>query len=85
MPLYDALYPIGTRVRIADRDVLEQFRASWHYHNPLDDEQLAYADQPATVKKVGFYHGGDVLYELDGIPGTWHEQVLRAASGARAV
>jgi len=85
MPLYDALYPVGTPVRIADRDALEQFRASWHYHNPLRDEQLAYADQPATVKQVGFYHGGDVLYELDGIPGTWHEQVLRAGSGARAV
>jgi hypothetical protein len=25
---------------------------------------------------VGFYHGGDVLYVLEGIPGVWHESCL---------
>jgi hypothetical protein len=82
---YEALYPVGAPVRIADRVELEQFRTSWHFHNPLSDEQLAYADQATTVKEVGFYHGGDVLYQLEGVPGTWHEQLLRAGAGARAV
>ena len=28
------------------------------------------------VRDVSFYHGGDVLYSLEKIPGTWHEQCL---------
>jgi hypothetical protein len=28
---------------------------------------------------VSFYHGGDVLYELQTAPGTWHEQLLEEA------
>lgn len=31
------------------------------------------------VEKVGFYHGGDPLYKLDGVPGVWHEECLEAA------
>jgi hypothetical protein len=31
-----------------------------------------------TVKSVGFYHGGDVLYELSEISGTWHEACLES-------
>ena len=85
MPAYRELYAVATRVQIADRASLEEFRTTWRYHNPLSAEQLAYAGRSGTVKEVGFYHGGDVLYQLDGIPGTWHEQCLRAASGARAV
>jgi hypothetical protein len=30
------------------------------------------------VKDVGFYHGGDELYQVAGIPGTWHEECLEA-------
>jgi hypothetical protein len=30
------------------------------------------------VRDVGFYHGGDVLYHLDGAPGIWHEVCLHA-------
>ena len=29
--------------------------------------------------RVGFYHGGDALYELEGVPGVWHEVCLRKA------
>jgi len=85
MPAYHELYAVGTTVQIADRASLEEFRTSWRHHNPLSAEQLAYAGQSSTVKEVGFYHGGDVLFQLDAIPGTWHEQCLRAGSGARAV
>jgi hypothetical protein len=28
------------------------------------------------VTSVRYYHGGDVLYELEGIPGIWHEACL---------
>ena len=76
MPLYQASFPTGSHVRIADREVLGEFRATWRYHNPLSPEQLEFAGQSAVVKKTGYYHGGDVLYELEGVPGLWHEQVL---------
>jgi hypothetical protein len=73
---YVEQFPSGTRVRIADRAQLERLRAEWHYHHPLAPEQLAYADREALVRQVSFYHGGDVLYTLDGIPGIWHEGCL---------
>ena len=53
--------------------------AEWTFHHKLEPEQLAYAEAVAVVEKVGFYHGGDVLYNLKDIPGIWHEQCLRAA------
>jgi hypothetical protein len=28
----------------------------------------------AKVKSIGYYHGGDVLYQLEGVPGIWQEQ-----------
>jgi hypothetical protein len=34
---------------------------------------------------VAFYHGGDVLYTLDDIPGTWHEACMHPSSGVGAV
>ena len=52
--------------------------AEWKYHHKLQPEQLAHADALAEVEKVGFYHGGDVLYNLKNVPGIWHEQCLRA-------
>ena len=75
--LYREKYPAGSSVRIADRLTLEEFRRTWKYHHKLEEQQLGYHDQVAVVTKVGFYHGGDVLYWLEGIPGTWHECFLR--------
>ena len=85
MPPYHELYGVGTRVRIADRAALEEFSTTWRHHNPLSLQQLPFADAEAIVGQVSFYHGGDVLYQLVGIPGLWHEQCLRAGDGARAV
>jgi hypothetical protein len=85
MPPYAELYAVGSGIRIADLPELEQFRATWRLHHPLSPEQLPFAGQSATVRAVSYYHGGDVLYELIGAPGIWHEQCLRAGSGARAV
>jgi hypothetical protein len=39
----------------------------------LETDQLKCADKIAEVKSVGFYHGGDVLYEIKGVPSVWHE------------
>jgi hypothetical protein len=75
--LYTATFPAGSKVRTADREFLENFLAMWKYHHKLLPEQLAHADTAATVEKVSFYHGGDQLYNLEGIPGIWHEQCLR--------
>ena len=73
---YTEEFPVGTTVSVVDRINLEAFRRDWHWHHPLEDSQLAFAGQTAKVKSVSFYHGGDELYELDGIPGTWHEACL---------
>lgn len=77
---YKAAYPKGTRVRIADRAFLEDFKATWKYHHKLQQEQLTYAGCQMTVLGVAYYHGGDALYALEGIPEYyWHEQCLRPA------
>ena len=73
---YQARFPKGTRVRIADLQVLEQFMRTWKYHNNLSAYQLEFAGNTAVVKDVGFYHGGDPLYELKEISGIWHEECL---------
>jgi hypothetical protein len=77
--LYKADYPEGTVVKVVSRQDLEKFRQVWRLHNPLQLEQLQYADRTGPVSSVGYYHGGDVLYQLEGIPGIWHECCLHLA------
>jgi hypothetical protein len=79
MTAYEARYPVGTMVRIASLDRLRAFKQQWKYHHPLDPEQLKYAGTADKVCSVGFYHGGDVLYDLENAPGTWHEEMLDPA------
>ena len=67
-------------MRVVDRAALERFARTWTFHNPLRPAQMSYAGKTATVASVGFYHGGDALYSLDGIPGVWHEVCLVRAS-----
>jgi hypothetical protein len=74
--MYTEKFPAGSSVLIAERQALEHFRDTWKLHNPLHPEQLAFAGSPATIATVGFYHGGDVLYVLEGIPGVWHKSCL---------
>jgi hypothetical protein len=76
MAVYKEQFPVGSRVRIANSAKLQEFQRMWKYHHKLHADQIEYADQIAEVEKVGFYHGGDVLYELRGVPGTWHESCL---------
>ena len=80
MGVYHEEYPEGTLVRVVERPSLEEFRRTWRYHHPIATEQLAYAGSIARVASVGFYHGGDPLYSLENIPGTWHESCLTRGS-----
>jgi hypothetical protein len=80
VPAYNASFPVGTTVAVAPRADLEEFRRTWRYHHPLAQEQEAYAGHVARVESIGYYHGGDVLYRLKGLPGIWHEQCLLAAA-----
>lgn len=75
---YNAEFPKGSKVKIADRSFLDDFLRTWKFHHKLEPDQLVFADQIAEVKSVGFYHGGDELYELHGVSGIWHELCLRA-------
>jgi hypothetical protein len=77
---YKEEFPAGTPVRIADRAELDRFVQDWKFHNPLQPDQMSYAGKIAVVAKVGFYHGGDELYSLEGIPGVWHAVCLARAS-----
>jgi|SRR5277367_4542099 hypothetical protein len=79
MPPYKELYPIGTKVRVASRAKLKDFLRTWKWHNPLAPEQLVDAGRAGKVVNVGFYFGGDVLYDLLDIAGIWHEECLTPA------
>jgi len=74
-----AEFEVGTQVRVADRAFLESFLEAGQYHNELEPDQLVYAGWVAKVEKVTFFHGGDEIYSLEGIPGVWHEECLSPA------
>jgi hypothetical protein len=76
--LNKAEFEVGSQVRVADRAFLEGFLEAGQYHNELEPEQLDYADRVAAVKAIEFFHGGDEIYTLEGIPGVWHEECLTA-------
>ena len=77
---YKAEFRVNSFVRIAPRDKLESFLATWNLHHPVQPEQLAFAGQFARIAEVSFYHGADELYSLEGVPGTWHASVLQTAT-----
>jgi hypothetical protein len=79
VPPYQQQFSVGSRVRVRARLFLEQFQREWKYHHPISAEQIDAAGRTDTVRSVGFYHGGDVLYQLSEIPGTWHEVCLESA------
>ena len=77
---YRERFTVGVLVRVLSRSELERFSIEWKWHHPLQKEQLSFADAVAKVRDVSFYHGGDVLYSLDGVLGIWHEECLAQAS-----
>jgi hypothetical protein len=77
---YNAEFPAGTLVRVVSLPQLQEFQRTWHFHHPLTEDQLSYAGAQGRVVDVGFYHGGDELYHLEGMPGIWHECCLEPAA-----
>jgi hypothetical protein len=76
---YDpAKYKPGTSVRVASRAALEHFLNTYTMHHKLHPDQLAFGGREARVLKTYMYHGGDIIYELEGVPGIWHERCLEA-------
>jgi hypothetical protein len=75
-PFDPAKFPDGSRVRIAARPALEEFSRTWKFHHKLQSEQLDYAGRVAKVANSGMYHGGDIIYRLEDVPGMWHERCL---------
>jgi hypothetical protein len=78
---YKGRWARGTLVKVAPLAVLEEFMATYHYHHALKPEQLQYAGITTTVRALGFYHGGDVLYSLaDTGDWLWLEPCLEDAN-----
>jgi hypothetical protein len=75
---YVAEFAVGSNVQTASREFLQRFLMTWKYHHPLQAEQLEFANRTAKVQSVFFYHGGYELYNLEGVPGIWHEQCLKS-------
>jgi hypothetical protein len=79
---YKEEFPVGSLVKIAERDALEDFVQNWKLHNKLQPEQQDHAGKIGKIKSVGFYHGGYELYQIEDIPGIWHEQCLAATTAS---
>ena len=78
-PYDPAKFKEGAAVRVVDRAALEEFDRTWKLHNPLQPEQLEHAGKVTRVKQSSMYHGGDILYLLEGLPGIWHECCVESA------
>lgn len=76
MAQYNEDFKVGSLVRVKNRKHLEDFQRQWKFHHPLQNSQLDFAGKCRHVIDVSFYHGGDVLYRLNGASGLWHEQCL---------
>ena len=75
-----AKFEAGDMVQIADRPGLDEFMRSWKLHHPLQPEQLECARRVAKVTQAAMYHGGDILYVLEGVPGIWHQRLIEVPS-----
>jgi hypothetical protein len=77
---YSERYPVGSPVKIAPLEELEEFMRAYKYHHALVPEQLRYAGMLTIVRAVEYYHGGDVIYALEGTEKfAWLEPCLRDA------
>jgi hypothetical protein len=78
---YHERYPVGSFVEVAPIEALTEFMRTWKYHHKLQPEQLRFAGKRLKVRSVGYYHGGDCVYELEGAEEyRWLEPCLRPAS-----
>jgi hypothetical protein len=69
-------FQVDETVQIACSETLNEFSRTWKLHHSLQSNQFQHAGQIARVKNSFMYHGGDILYELEGMPGLWHQQLL---------
>ncbi len=66
---------VGSLVRIADRETLEEALLGSTAHLP-EPMQFLHAGATARVVHVRFNADGEPLYGLDGRPGLWSESWL---------
>lgn len=78
--LYIPKFALGSQVRVIAQPALEAFVRNWSNHHKLQPEQMEWAGMIAIVKEVSFYHGGDQLYVLEGVPDIWNEPCLESAN-----
>ena len=71
-------FEAGDDVEIVDRETLEELRDHWKYVARPTEDQMRYAGLKTKVKRPTFYHGGYVLYELEGAPGSWLSPTIKA-------
>jgi hypothetical protein len=76
-------YTQGSSVRICSLARLQEFLQTGRYRRKIEPQQFAFAGQIAMVKWSGLYEGGGFVYQLDGVPGLWHEQLLESVSASR--
>lgn len=74
----EAKFRVGNPVRVATLDELARLQAQPDFHHPLEPEQLESAGAVATVREISYYLGGEPLYRLENVPGTWPERCLTA-------
>jgi hypothetical protein len=72
-----AKFKEGDLVRVADHATLSEFVQSWKLHHTLQPDQLEHAGKTTRVAEVRLYHGGDILYVLEGAPGIWHQRCVK--------
>jgi hypothetical protein len=71
-------FQAGDRVRIKSLEILQEFTLHPVYQ-PLQESQFKYADKLAVIAESSMYHGGNILYQLKGVPGIWHQDLLLPA------
>ena len=49
MSAYREKFPVGSQVQVVSLQEVEEFRREWKFHNKLEDNQLAFANQVFTV------------------------------------
>ncbi len=69
------MIPVGSLVRIADRENLEKALVGSTVHLP-EPMQFLHTGATARVVHVRFSADGEPLYGLDGRPGLWSESWL---------
>jgi hypothetical protein len=58
---------------------------NWQWHHPLTEDQLAFAGTETNVTSVEYYHGGEILLRLNGIPGRRHEECVEDCYLSQAI